>query len=801
MTRSNLILTLRVLYKQRVYTLINLFGLSVGLAGAFILILYVLNEVSYNRHNENLENIYRVNSESTIHNMTYARSPYVLGEALRGDLPGDVKIARSFNMSSCSIFHNNQLIKEEGIVSAENEIFDILTFKILGGNQRDFLASPNSAVITRTIARKYFGDEYPVGKSLTLENNGTMVELDITGLIEDLPRTSTFRPDILVNNRLALEQMNLMITSSSDEPLPADLFATSWDMNIFFKLYLLIPPGYQFSTVENLLRGYEKEYYDEGREVLFHLQKYSDIYLGTELLRANDVVGDRKSVYIYSAIALLLLLTASLNYILLSTAIMSSRGKETGLKMLNGASRRTILIQILTENILFSLAAMVIGITVAEIVLPRISNILFGKIITIDYTGNILFSLSVIGISLVIGLFSGLYLATTVSKGNPFDILMNRAVNRDGKPLFARVLNSLQLVISITLLVCTGVIYSQLSYFKRADLGFDIDNVISVNIGDDAVRKSYDLLKDRIMAIPGVENVSGSMWAPPTRSNMSMSLKRVDNPEERVNLEGLMVDYNFISTLGLRLMEGDDFDPAKGTSTRSLVINRSAIMALGIEGSPIGVTTSFGTITGVVEDFHIHSFHQVVPPMILQFMPQGVRTMLVRLKPGSDQDVLDNIRAAWNEVSADKPMEYTFMSDALAELYSQESRFVTILIIFSALTMLVALLGIFGMASMNTERRTREVGIRKVMGAESGGILGSFAREYVLLTFFSMVIAFPLGYWLMTRWLSNFEFHGRISPVIFILSGLVAVTIVLVTVAWQVTRSANANPLDSIRYE
>lgn len=801
MTWSNFILTLRVLYKQRVYTLINLFGLSVGLAGAFILILFVLNEVSYNRYNLNLDNIYRINSESTIHNMAYARTPYILGETLRGDLPEDVKTARTFNISSCSIFHDNQLFREEGIVSAENDIFDILTFKVLGGNQADFLVGPNSAVITRSIARKYFGDEYPVGRSLTLENNGTRVELNITGLIEDLPLNSTFRPDIMVNNELALDQMNLMITSSSNEPLPADLFATSWDMHIFFKTYLLIPPGYPVSSVEKLLHGYEKEYYKEDQAVLFKLQKYSDIYLGTELLRADDNKGDRKSVYIYSVIALLLLLTASLNYILLSTAVMGSRGREMGLKMLNGASRRAILMQILSENILFSIAAMIIGITIAEITLPEISNILFGKIIAIDYAGNILFSLSVVVISLLIGLFSGLYLATVVSKGNPYDILMNRLVNRDGKPLFARILNALQLVISITLLVCTGIIYSQLSYFRRADTGFDINNVISIDIGDDAVRKSYDLIKERIMAIPGVENISGSMWAPPTGSNMSMNLKRVDNPEERVNLEGLMVDYNFIATLGLRLIEGEDFDPAKGSSARNLVINKKAIGALGIEGSPLGVTTSFGTITGVVEDFHIHSFHQVVPPMVIQFMPQGVRVLLVRLKPGSGPVVLDDIRAAWEEVSGGRPMEYTFLSDALADLYSQERRFATILLIFSALTMVVALLGIFGMASLNTERRTREVGIRKVMGAESGEILGKFAWEYSLLTIISMGVAFPLGYWLMTRWLSNFEFHGSISPLIFVISAIVAVTIVLGTVAWQVTRAANTNPLDSIRYE
>jgi len=572
-------------------------------------------------------------------------------------------------------------------------------------------------------------------------------------------------------------------------------------MYLFFTTYLHIPEGHTQESIKAIMDSYQGIHYDEEMAIQFQLQEYGDIYFGSGHILANMGGGSKKMVYIYSVVALLLLLTATLNYILLSISVMGKRKREMGLKMIHGAGKALIVRQILMESTLFTLLGMLIGLTIAELVLPFISHVLFGKLLTIDYLQNWPFSLFVIFLSLSIGIGSGAFLASNVLSDRPAELMSSLDRQGRGRIRFTKIVSTVQLAITMTLIICTGTIFMQLNYFSSADLGFDLEEVVSIDIRDEQIIRNYETLKERIANIPGVESVSGSMWAPPTMSDMRMGISQPDHPETVVNVQGLMVDYHIARALGLRILEGRDFEPSMGGESGNLIINEEAVRALGIEGSAIGTRINFGTIVGVVEDFHIHSFHSVVPPMVIQFMPGGVKALLVRIQPDNMEAVLAEIEKYWDEILPEKAFRPTYLVDALAELYSQESRFATILTIFSGLNLFISLLGIFGMARLNTERRTREVGIRKVMGAESSQVLNRFVYEYILLTLLAALFAFPSGYLLMTKWLSNFEYHGKLSIAVFTIAGVLSMVVVGATVAWQVWKAANSNPIDAIRYE
>jgi putative ABC transport system permease protein len=319
-------------------------------------------------------------------------------------------------------------------------------------------------------------------------------------------------------------------------------------------------------------------------------------------------------------------------------------------------------------------------------------------------------------------------------------------------------------------------------------------------MSDPGVRKNYEAVKNKIRSSAKVQDISGSMWSIPTGNTMGMTLPRVDDKSRFATVEGLMVDYNFVSTLGLKLLEGRDFSADMGNEAGNVIISKSAIEALGID-VPIGAKLNFGTVIGVVDDFHIHSFRNKIPPVLLQFNPQGVRTLMVKLSPDDISASVNFIRSIWDEFKVEKPFEYTFLSDSLNELYSEDKRFGKILMLFSGLTLFIALLGIFGMSMINAEIKTKEIGIRKVMGATPGDVLSKLSREFLILVLIAIVLAFPVAYILMTKWLQNFEYHGNIKLWIFPLAGLISAVLVFLTVGYHVNRIANSNPADALKYE
>jgi putative ABC transport system permease protein len=802
MMKFNLRLVLRNFIRQRMYSIINLTGLSVGLAGTFILMLYVSTELRYDKHNKSLNRIYEINQELPTSGMEFSTTPYILGTTLLTDLPETFKVARFLNLSNTSIKYDNKVFYEKSVYCANNELFNILSFNVLEGNKESFLKEPNSVVITKAIAKKYFGNISPLGKLLILVNSGDTYNLTVTGLIEDLPVTSTFKPELIINIDIAFKQLDKLVISTSGQKNGPEFYASSWPMGFFFTTLVLFPVNYKPEYLQKIMTGYEGKHFDKQESGMkFKLQPYKDIYFHSENVQSgNTPRGSLRDIYIYSVIAVLLMLTASFNYVLLSTSRSEQRLKEFGFRMTVGAGRSLNIRQIFGETIFISLLALPFGISITELVLPYVSQPLFNKLLTINYIENWRFTLGLIIVTTIIGAGSGIYLALRILSSNPVDILKRTTASGSGKSVFTKTLNIFQLAISIILIICTGTIYNQIKYFKTGDLGFKTKNVISLNLGDRGIRKNYEVIKNKIKTSPGIENVTGSMWALPNGNTMSIGLPRADDKSKIVNVEGLMVDYNFVSTVGLKLLEGRDFSEDMGSDAGKVIINRSAIAALGID-KPIGTKLAFGTVIGVVEDFHIHSFQKKIPPMLLQFNPQGTRTLLIKLSTTDRASSIEFIKGIWNEFALEKPFEYTFLSDLTDELYSEDSRFRKILMLFSGLTLFIALLGIFGMSMIDMEKKTKEIGIRKVMGATPADILIKLSSEYLFLVSISIMLAFPVAYILMIKWLQNFEYHGIINLWIFGLAGLVSAIFVFLTVGYQVNKTANSNPVDTLKYE
>ena len=802
MIKFNLRLVLRNLIRQRMYSIINLTGLSVGLAGTFILMLYVSTELRYDKHNKFLNRIYQINQELKTSGMVFPTTPYILGTTLQTDLPETFKVARYLNLNNTSIKYDNKVFYEKSVYCANNELFNILSFNVVEGNKESFLKEPNSVVITKAIAKKYFGNISPLGKLLILVNSGDTYNLTVTGLIEDLPVTSTFKPELIINIDIAFKQLDKLVISSSGEKNGPEFYASSWPMGFFFTTLVLFPDNYKPEYLQKIITGYEGKHFDKQESgMIFKLQPYKDIYFHSDNVQGGNAPrGSLRDIYIYSVIAVLLMLTASFNYVLLSTSRSEQRLKEFGLRITAGAGRLLIIRQIFGETIFISLLALPFGISITELVLPYVSQPLFNKLLTINYIENWRFTLGLIIVTAIIGAGSGIYLALRILSSNPVDILKRTTAAGSGKSVFTKTLNIFQLAISIILIICTGTIYTQIKYFKTSDPGFKTRNVISLNLADEGIRKNYEVIKNKIKTSPDIENVTGSMWALPNGNTMSIGLPRADDKSRIVNVEGLMVDYNFVSTVGLKLLEGRDFSEDMGSDAGNVIINRSAVAALGID-KPIGTKLAFGTVIGVVEDFHIHSFQKKIPPMILQFNPQGVRTLLVKLSTANPASSIEFLKGIWNEFAVEKTFEYTFLSDLTDDLYSEDSRFRKILMLFSGLTLFIALLGIFGMSMIDADKKTKEIGIRKVMGATPTEILIKLSSEFLFLVLISIILAFPVAYILMINWLQNFEYHGIINLWIFALAGFVSAVFVFLTVSYQVNKTANSNPVDTLKYE
>jgi len=687
---------------------------------------------------------------------------------------------------------------------ADNAILRILTFPIIEGNSLNPLENPESIILGKEWSKRIFGNESPIGKVIDLSVGDDKYTLTVTALMDALPNNRTFIPGMIANINIALENLHKTINTSDTITRDAAYFRTSYD-DWWFDSYLLLKEGANYKDLEKKIAASSAEYQPSKyykHEIFLQPMKefHFNSYKFTDFASDSLTTGKKSNIYIYSGVGLLILLIAISNYLILSLARSTSRRKEYGVRKVVGGRSIDLVRQTIRESMLFTLLAFPLAITLAEILLPYV-NKLFMLNMKIGYLENLPFLFGMLLITILTGLFSSAYLAYIASKSNPIDILKPPASGRNSKIGLMKMLILLQLVIFIALLSSTFIVYGQIHYARTKSLGFNRENLLSVFINAHDGKDYYKPLKEELLKNPDIVGITGTMWTLPSNNKMDISNALYGKPETKINAEGLFVDYNFTDVLGMHLLMGESFNETMNPDEWMVIANKSFVDKMQLK-DPVGTRLTWGKIVGVVDDFQLHSLHKPIAPILLFYHPTNFcNAVIVRARPGKSFEVVDFIKKRWATLVPEQPACISFFDDDLGNLYTEEKRFSIIVLLFTITSIFIAGIGLFGLAMFTIRGRTKEIGIRKVLGARNGSIVRLIVNEFLVLVLIASVVSVPITIWFMDKWLSRFAYHIPIKSAFFVFSTLIAMVIVLATLLLQTLKAANSNPVESLRYE
>lgn len=797
---------IRNLVRNRSYAAINIAGLSVGIACSLLISFYVSYEMSADKHHEKAERVYRVNAlfSPEKHISTYSAPP--LAAALKEQFPEVESAVRiSTWLNEKLIIYEDKQILEKQIYRADNSIFDVFTIPLVSGDPGSALVDPKSVVISETIAEKLFEGIDPTGKSIDIRNKGNT--FTVTGVFSDMPATSHLEFEII-------ESLSTYESSRS----------TGW-MGHTFNTYLLLREGAnpdQLSAKfpEFIITHYGPQFYEEtGQDLRIYTETEKDYYYNYQLQPLLDIYLDWDTYYygragnslfvkVFSIISVLIVLLACINFMNLSTAQFGKRAGEIGMRKTLGAARSQLVKQFLSEAVIISFISLFMALLLVLLSLPAF-NQLTGKYFALSILMDVKLIIALIGLALVVGFISGGYPAMYMSSLKPVDSIRNRQIKSLGsRQTLRRILVILQFSVSFSIIVAALVIYSQVEYIQNADLGFNSDNIV-------VIERSYGLGENREAFIqelennPAISTVSSTNSLPGKHFDTNgHRLEGWDSTESQM-LHTMYSDYRYLDLLGLKLVDGRFFSRDIPTDlTHSVVINQNAVKALGLE-EPVGkrLHKEFGgaepgefvTIIGVVEDIKFLSLHHTIEPMILRPQSHLEGTFTSVRFSGNVPETVEYIQDVWAEMTNGQPLSWTLFSDDLQMLYSSEIKTGKILLLFSVLAVFIACLGLFGLISYTTAQRTKEVGIRKVLGAGLHNILILLTRELIILICISTLISAPAAFYLSSKWLENFAFRIDLNVSVFLISGVLLLIIALLTSASRVIPAAMDNPVNAIR--
>lgn len=785
--------TLRNIKRHKGHSLINIIGLAVGLTCSFLIMIYIQYELSFDRYHENENEIYRI--------VMFQKGNKLRGTEWFNSTPGTLKTAvpEAFSEVLKStraapdegiINHNGNLIRETGFRYADPEFLEIFSFPLLFGNQQTALSEPFSLLLTEEMAEKYFGNENPMDKVLNISDH----DYKITGVLKSIPKNSHFTFDFLAS----FNTYNKIFNNPS--------FIDSWNSSSNWNTYILTVKNVNSIELEEKITDLLKKHRDNAEGDKFHLQSLTSIHLQSKVNGDAPNVSDIRYVYLFSAIGLLIMLIACLNYINLTTARSAKRAKEIGVRKIVGAYRSNLIKQFLGESILFILFASMISFILSYLIIPS-----FGDFIERDLNINMMeygwMILGLFGALILVGLLSGIYPAIFLSAFRPVNIIRGTVKSGSNSSGFRSVLVVIQFVISVILVICSLIIYKQLEYIGNANIGFKKDHII-YGIVDGYIRRSFQPFKDEIEKNPNITDVYALGDMP-----ISMPLNAYPDWEGKNEGEEIYfyfgrVDYNFIDFFELEILKGRDFSKNLGTDvSEAWILNETAAEAIGWE-NPIGksfsgVPNPQGKVIGVVKDFHHTSLHHRVQPVALCLTkPERPRSYYaVKVKSENISGTIDNIKEKFKKFSPDYPFRYFFLDESVNSMYQSEQKLGDILYFFTFIAIFISCLGLFGLVSNTAEQKTKEIGIRKVLGASVSEILFQLSKEFIRWVLVANLIAWPVSYFVMNRWLQNFAYRANLGPDTFIFSALLALVIALLTVSYQSIKAATANPVDSLRYE
>ncbi|MCB0804229.1 MAG: ABC transporter permease [Bacteroidales bacterium] len=808
MIRNYLISLYRNIVRNKFYSVLNILGLSVGLAAAIFILLYVQDELSFDKYNEKYERIYRLESDFTISGKHdhFAIVPVPMGPAIKTEYPEVESFCRMMEAGNTLFRAHDKEYYEDFFYFADSTVFDIFTYQLIQGDPKTCLTEPKTMVLTKKIAQKYFGDENPVGQFMT---SGSGQTYKVTGVMENQPANSHLKFDALISAMSIAENVGLEDFNSMEPN-------RFWNIGVY--TFVLLKEN---ATMQSILDKFEP-FYEKYMKPVGDQINASFALMATPLadthfrqgLGAELPTGNRAYIFIFSAVALFLLLIAAINYMNMATARSTNRAKEVGVRKVLGAFRTQLIRQFISESVAMAIIAMLIAVLLVTLFMPDFNH-LAGKELHFSLTKNPVIFLEILIITVLTGFLSGSYPAFYLSSFLPVRVLKGK-ISRNGKKggTLRRVLVVVQFFIAIFMIIGTIVVSSQIRYLKNKDLGFDKENLVVMEIQDTSFRKKAETFKKELLQNPDIVGVTNSTGVP-GRINWIQVLKFEQEAQmEDHTIMLAQTDYDFAKVIGLEFVQGRDFDKNMGTDAEeAIIINEAAVKEFGWEDDPIGKKIHWGweldgtggrimKVIGVVKDFHFRSLHNKIEPVCF-FLSERPRFLLTaRIKSENQKETLAFIESKWNEFNAKRPFDFQFLDKSMDEMYQAEEKISRIIMIAAILTIFIALLGLLGLSSFVAEQRTKEIGIRKVVGASVGNILNLLYKEFTLLIAIAFIIAVPVAWWRLDIWLDeSFVYHESLQWSWFILAGIISFVIGLGTISFYILRAATGNPVDAIKYE
>lgn len=807
MFRNNIKIAFRNFARQKSYTFLNIIGLSLGMAASLLIIQYVKFERSFDTFHSRANDIYRIQYNGWQNgklNFESAVAVPAVGPALKNNFPEVEEYTRFLPVSGVIRYEKQGqepiAFREERAQFADTLIFKVFDFKLVHGDSRTCLKGVNKVIISESLATKYFQKEEPIGKRFTLDGDQSM---EVTGVFKDVPDNSHLKFDFLVS----YETINAQTKDQS---------ATSWGWYDFY-CFVLLKPGTDVKVLQAKwdqfvfnTRNEEWKKYNQKQE--FILRPLTDIHLYSKLLyeTSPEELRDGDSVYAVSVIAIFILIIAWVNYVNLATARSFKRANEVGVRKVVGAFRGQLISQFITESFLLNIIAAILAITIVRLSWSSFSS-LTGWRIPLEYMMQKEFWLLVLFLFLLGALLSGFYPAIILSSFKPVSVLKGHVIRSSGGNYLRKGLVVFQFVASVFLISGSLIVYQQLSYMKNQNLGVDINQTLVMKgpsiVVDSLYRKNVEAFKNEILRIPGVKSITASSNIPGVENYWTNNIKRLSGGPEGSNVvTNMAVDYDFIPQYNIKMIAGKNFDRSAPADRRRIMINQSLAKELEFTDPKLApgekVLSGRDTleIVGVIEDFHQMSLKTPIIPLVCRLGVPG-SYYSIKLETANFKDVISSLEKQWGEFFPGNPIDYFFLDEFFNRQYERDDRFGEVFTLFTFLAIFIASLGLVGLASFMAMQRTREIGIRKVMGSSVSGIIVLLSKGFMQPVLIAILLACPLGWWLMDRWLQSFPYHTTVNPWVFVISGGLVLVIAFVSVSSQTLKAAMTKPADTLKYE
>ncbi len=797
--------SLRSFKRQRAYVIINILGLSIGIACSLLIALFVINEASFDKFNVKKDRIFRVilNGKIGGQEITGAATPAVMGPTIPKEFPEVEDFLRMNDLGPTVVEYEKQVFTDKDILEADSSFFNFFSVPVLKGDMKSLLNSPHKVVLSESFTKKIFGNVNPIDKTIKIGNDST--RFVVTGVMGDIPENSHFRASMIIS---------FMTNPRSKENV--------W-MNNSFSLYLLLKPNSSCTTVDakfkDLIVKYVgpevqkylgitvEEFIKKGNKYRYFLQKLTDIHLDNSIKGGFKPPSDPKYLIIFGSIAILIVVIAAINFMNLATAQASRRAKEVGIKKIGGSTRGMLITQFLSESIILSFFSLIFALIFIKLSLPYFNSLLGTRLVlnlfAVWYTLPVLLLFTV-----VVGIMAGSYPAFFLSSFNPYEVLKGTAKNSTSKGKLRRVLVVFQFAVSILLIVGTMIMNRQIKYMLNKDIGFSKEQLIVIERAD-VIGKQMRSFKENVKSIPGVINISSST-AIPGRTNNNNGYMMEGRKDEVFLMTTSWVDYDFLDTYGMKLLSGRSFNESFATDKQACILNESSVRNFNItdlEKTRILRPGESGKesmeIIGVVRNFNYESLRNPIQPYILLLQDENNYWgyISVKLSASNYSTTINAIEKIWKEYASNSPLQYYFLDADFEQMYSQEKQNARMAVIFAILAIFIASLGLFGLTSYTVEQRTKEIGVRKAMGSSITGIYVEISKEIIILILISALIAWPGIYYYAGKWLENFYYKINLGIFSFIAGLLIALGIAILTISYRVLKAANVNPAQSLKYE